>query len=72
MEETTGEQRPAKQAGLLKSFVAGGFGGVCNVLVGYPLDTIKVYTALGVVAREYPFFSFFFFSFCAPFLELRL
>ena len=47
MEETTGEQRPAKQAGLLKSFVAGGFGGVCNVLVGYPLDTIKVYTALG-------------------------
>ena len=42
MGETTGEQRPAKQAGLVKSFVAGGFGGVCNVLVGYPLDTIKV------------------------------
>lgn len=25
-----------------KSFVAGGFGGLCSVVVGYPLDTIKV------------------------------
>lgn len=25
-----------------KYFVAGGFGGVCTVLVGHPLDTIKV------------------------------
>lgn len=25
-----------------KYFIAGGFGGVCTVLVGHPLDTIKV------------------------------
>lgn len=25
-----------------KYFLAGGFGGVCTVLVGHPLDTIKV------------------------------
>ncbi|KAH8376684.1 hypothetical protein KR093_000899 [Drosophila rubida] len=25
-----------------KSFIAGGFGGMCSVLTGYPLDTIKV------------------------------
>ena len=26
----------------LKGFVAGGFGGICVVLSGHPLDTIKV------------------------------
>ena len=26
----------------LKEFIAGGFGGSCLVLVGHPLDTIKV------------------------------
>ncbi|KAL5480067.1 hypothetical protein EMCRGX_G023686 [Ephydatia muelleri] len=30
------------RSSLLKSFVAGGFGGLCSVFVGYPLDTIKV------------------------------
>ena len=31
-----------KQPGALKSFIAGGVGGVCLVVVGHPLDTIKV------------------------------
>lgn len=31
-----------KQPGLLKSFIAGGGGGICLVVVGHPLDTIKV------------------------------
>ena len=31
-----------KQPGPLKSFLAGGAGGICLVLVGHPLDTIKV------------------------------
>lgn len=30
----------------LKNFFAGGFGGVCLVFAGHPLDTIKVITAL--------------------------
>ena len=32
----------SQQPGLLKSTVAGGAGGACLVLVGHPLDTIKV------------------------------
>lgn len=28
----------------LKNFFAGGFGGVCLVFAGHPLDTIKVIT----------------------------
>ena len=28
----------------VKNFLAGGFGGVCCVVSGHPLDTIKVYT----------------------------
>lgn len=31
-----------KQPSLVKSFVAGGFGGICLVFAGHPLDTIKV------------------------------
>ena len=31
-----------KQPGPLKSFLCGGVGGMCLVLVGHPLDTIKV------------------------------
>jgi len=27
-----------------KNFLAGGFGGVCGVTIGHPLDTIKVRT----------------------------
>jgi solute carrier family 25 carnitine/acylcarnitine transporter 20/29 len=36
-----GEQQ-VKQPSLFKSFVAGGVGGMSLVLVGHPLDTIKV------------------------------
>ena len=28
----------------IKDFIAGGFGGSCTVIVGHPLDTIKVST----------------------------
>lgn len=31
-----------KKVNPLKSFLTGGFGGICNVLCGHPLDTIKV------------------------------
>lgn len=31
-----------KKSNPVKSFIAGGVGGMCNVLVGHPLDTIKV------------------------------
>ena len=35
--------RPAKKSpSAVKDFLAGGFGGVCLVVVGHPLDTIKV------------------------------
>ncbi|EDV99016.1 mitochondrial magnesium exporter 1 [Drosophila grimshawi] len=34
--------RTDHKANPLKSFIAGGFGGICNVLTVYPLDTIKV------------------------------
>lgn len=32
-----------KKANPAKSFLSGGFGGVCTVLSGHPLDTIKVF-----------------------------
>lgn len=31
-----------KKVNPVKDFVAGGFGGVCLVVAGHPLDTIKV------------------------------
>ncbi len=31
-----------KEPGAIKNFIAGGVGGVCVVLTGHPLDTIKV------------------------------
>lgn len=37
-----GEKEGRKEPGALKNFVAGGVGGACIVLVGHPLDTIKV------------------------------
>ncbi|XP_016927616.3 mitochondrial magnesium exporter 1 [Drosophila suzukii] len=40
MEEV--EITPGDKSNPVKSFIAGGVGGMCNVLVGYPLDTIKV------------------------------
>lgn len=36
-----------REPGALKNFVAGGVGGVCVVLVGHPLDTIKVGRRVG-------------------------
>lgn len=27
---------------LIKNFLSGGFGGICTVVAGHPLDTIKV------------------------------
>ncbi|XP_034100839.1 congested-like trachea protein isoform X1 [Drosophila sulfurigaster albostrigata] len=37
------ENAPAeRKANPVKSFITGGFGGICNVLSGHPLDTIKV------------------------------
>uniref|UniRef100_A0A3Q4GKN6 Uncharacterized protein n=1 Tax=Neolamprologus brichardi TaxID=32507 RepID=A0A3Q4GKN6_NEOBR len=42
----------------LKNFFAGGFGGVCLVFAGHPLDTIKVYgtlcAGLGGVSETQP------------------
>ena len=41
----TGEQvNPVgkKEPGAIKNFIAGGVGGVCVVVTGHPLDTIKV------------------------------
>ncbi|CAL8115556.1 unnamed protein product [Orchesella dallaii] len=43
----------------LKNFLAGGFGGVCLVVVGHPLDTIKVrlQTQPAVVAGQPPIYK---------------
>lgn len=35
-------QEQEKKVNPMKSFFTGGFGGICNVLCGHPLDTIKV------------------------------
>jgi len=40
MEEV--EIAPGDKSNPVKSFIAGGVGGMCNVLVGHPLGTIKV------------------------------
>eukprot|EP00282_Hemiselmis_andersenii_P014569 CAMPEP_0114148932 /NCGR_PEP_ID=MMETSP0043_2-20121206/21889_1 /TAXON_ID=464988 /ORGANISM="Hemiselmis andersenii, Strain CCMP644" /LENGTH=345 /DNA_ID=CAMNT_0001243541 /DNA_START=45 /DNA_END=1078 /DNA_ORIENTATION=- len=51
-------QTEVKQPGPLKSFLAGGAGGVCLVLVGHPLDTIKVrIQTMEVVAGQKPQYS---------------
>ena len=47
--ETKQEAKGRKQPSALKNFLAGGVGGVCLVMTGHPLDTIKV--GLGVVNR---------------------
>lgn len=41
-DEDSKSQSPKKTPSLMKSFLAGGFGGVCLVVAGHPLDTIKV------------------------------
>ena len=40
--ETRQETKGRKQPSALKDFLAGGVGGVCLVVTGHPLDTIKV------------------------------
>jgi len=39
---TTENVSTERKANPVKSFLTGGFGGICNVLSGHPLDTIKV------------------------------
>lgn len=47
-----------------KDFIAGGFGGVCTVIAGHPLDTIKVgFVDVNSVARCNRHYFFFFFIF---------
>lgn len=43
-EEVKSEAKAAASAGLaqLRSFAAGGFGGLCAVIVGHPFDLVKV------------------------------
>jgi solute carrier family 25 carnitine/acylcarnitine transporter 20/29 len=40
---------PHKPESALKSFISGGVGGVCIILVGHPLDLIKVRMQTGAV-----------------------
>ena len=37
-----GEGAGRKEPSALKNFLSGGVGGVCTVVTGHPLDTIKV------------------------------
>ena len=48
--ETKQKAKGRKEPSALKNFLAGGVGGVCLVVSGHPLDTIKV--GLGVVNRR--------------------
>lgn len=36
------KQNEKTQTSPIKYFLSGGFGGVCTVITGHPLDTIKV------------------------------
>ena len=40
--EDVGTCQAHKEPGAVKNLVAGGVGGVCLVVTGHPLDTIKV------------------------------
>ena len=42
MSDVQVETKGRKQPSALKDFLAGGVGGVCLVVTGHPLDTIKV------------------------------
>ena len=43
MSTNDSEEEPRnRQPSAFKNFIAGGVGGICVVLVGHPLDTIKV------------------------------
>jgi Mitochondrial carrier protein len=41
-----------KKGGLLQSFLSGGFGGICGVIVGHPLDLIKERTSLASILKR--------------------
>lgn len=41
-EEGIKEVKVAEKTSPIKYFLSGGFGGVCTVVAGHPLDTIKV------------------------------
>ncbi len=59
-DETASSSSAERQApGALNNLIAGGVGGVCIVLVGHPLDTIKVrlQTQPKVGPGESPLFS---------------
>ena len=40
--DVTAAQKTLKKVNPIKDFLAGGVGGACLVIVGHPLDTIKV------------------------------
>lgn len=40
--EVAAAQKTLKKVNPIKDFIAGGVGGACLVIVGHPLDTIKV------------------------------
>lgn len=42
VEGTNSQRQVSNEPGVLKSFLAGGVGGICLVITGHPLDTIKV------------------------------
>merc|ERR1711974_283504 len=52
------EEVPLAKTSLLKSSLAGGFGGACLVFVGHPLDTIKVrLQTMPIIEGQKPMYS---------------
>lgn len=47
--ENVSASQTHKEPGAFKNLVAGGVGGMCLVVTGHPLDTIKVGVATGCV-----------------------
>lgn len=41
-EQESAAKKSEQQVSPIKYFLSGGFGGVCTVIAGHPLDTIKV------------------------------
>lgn len=68
------ENAPAeRKANPIKSFITGGFGGICNVLSGHPLDTIKVsnYIDNTIEGNPYKLIFIYFRYACKPCLVQR-
>jgi solute carrier family 25 carnitine/acylcarnitine transporter 20/29 len=53
-EEKREREKMSQSQGVIKDTIAGGFGGACLVLVGHPLDTIKVRMQTMVVQPGVP------------------